>query len=125
MLGRRPLLVASASLVLTIGCGGQKNPPTVGNLMAPPDQTNEICVDPLPPDALVTIDGQAAPDRCSDVPSGAKVEIEVSAPGFVTQTREVLADGAAPIEVRLEPDGSIDVLEPVGNLMAPQPIDRR
>ena len=124
MFGGRPLLAASAGLVLTIGCGNRNAPPSVGNLMAPPDRPNEICVDPTPADATVSIAGRVTTDRCTVVTTEGPIRVEVSAPGYTTETLEVMPDGAEPITVTLVPAGlPPDILEPVGNLMAPQPLE--
>jgi hypothetical protein len=73
----KPLLVASAGLVVSIGCGNHHPP---GNLMAPPQV--QVCVDADPPEAQVMIDGVAVgSDGCRPEYAG-QVEITATAPGY-------------------------------------------
>jgi hypothetical protein len=131
----KPLLVASVGVAVALGCGGggalRDTTMVVGNLIAPPPMDGEVCVDRVPADATVTIDGEPATERCTVVNGYGPVSVEVSAPGFVTQTQDVLIDGVTEVQVMLEevaapkppPKDLPD--RPVGNLMPPPEIGDR
>ncbi|MCO4748378.1 MAG: hypothetical protein KC912_26525, partial [Proteobacteria bacterium] len=125
----KPLLVASVGVAVALGCGGGGktfDSVVVGNLIAPPPMDGEVCVDPTPADASVTIDGEAVTDRCTVVQGYGPVLVEVTAPGFIAQEREVLIDGVTEVEVTLaeepkpvkkpKPPPREPVAPPVGNL---------
>ena len=107
----KPLLVAKAAVLFTVGCGGEEAP--VGNLMAPPEE--RVCVEALPKAAEVKVNGKVLEQPCTMVYQGNKASIEVSAPGFITHTANPTIDGPLDLNIKLQRD------RPVGNLMPPQP----
>jgi hypothetical protein len=91
----RPLLVASAGLVLAVGC----HPAPRGNLMAPP--TVELCVTAEPAEAKVQVNGEDLPDGgCARVYQGA-VEISASAQGYQPLNEQLTVSGPTKHTVRL------------------------
>jgi hypothetical protein len=121
-----PLLIAGAGLFLGVGCSGavvSAPEQPVGNLMAPPQITAEICVDAVPADAKVVVNAVAASARCTPVTNweGSDVTVEVSAPGYETRVEHVnLAQALPPIKVELGPVAPPNI-PPIGNLMPPPP----
>lgn len=120
----RPLLVATVGVVMTAaGCNGAVAVPPPGNLMPPPMiQAGELCVDTVPEDALVTVDGVAVEPRCTTLGpdyEGRPVAVHVSAPGFVAKDETVPLGAKMAITVTLAPDAPLP--PPVGNLMPPPP----
>lgn len=121
-----PLLVASTGLAVALGCGGGSilphDSPPVGNLMAPPMVSGEVCVDVTPADAKVIIEGVETTDRCTSVETYGSFTIEVSAPGYAIETQVHGVEPEVELSITLnairEP-----VPRPVGNLMAPPPIE--
>ncbi|MEZ4316928.1 MAG: hypothetical protein R3F61_05480 [Myxococcota bacterium] len=116
-----PLLLATAGVVLAVGCGGnkQEGPVVTGNLMPPPKVHATVCVDKTPEDAVVRIDAEVASQRCTEIESYGSPTVSVSAPGYVTQEQipELVADEEITLTFALVPDEPIN--RPVGNLMAP------
>ena len=109
----RPLLLASG-VALAVSCGGkgkQEPEPPVGNLMAPPLIEPELCVDVVPEDATVTINGVPTSERCTPVQGreGDTVRVEVLLPGRAAVVRELELTGPP---------------RPVGNLMAPPELPK-
>ncbi len=121
----QPLLVASvgAAMAMTLGCSGGKTPEVevVGNLVAPPMVEGEVCIDVTPPEAAVTLDGQATTERCTTLESYGGVTVEASAPGYTTHTEVVQLSEKVELEVALQPEVAPPPPMPVGNLMPPQP----
>lgn len=106
-----PLLISAAGAIVTIGCGGggggsAEEPvrPPVGNLMPPPTVT--VCVTVDPPEATVTINGQAVDAQgCATVVDQGSTVIEADAEGYQVIAVEVPNDQLEPTyDLRLEPD---------------------
>ena len=134
----RPLLVATVGVMMT--AAGCKEPevayPPPGNLMPPPMvQGGELCVDTVPADAVVTVDGVVVDPRCTTIEPGVMsrpIAVHVSAPGYDAQDQSVPLEPKMAITVTLAPEGPplpppvgnlMPPPPPVGNLMAPPPID--
>ena len=92
--------------------------------MAPPMiQAGELCVDTVPADAVVTVDGVVVDPRCTTLGpdyDSRPVAVHVSAPGYVAQDQSVPLADKMTLTVTLEPAG-VPVLPPTGNLMPPPP----
>jgi hypothetical protein len=136
----RPLLVTAAGVAMTVGC---KDPEVIqppGNLMAPPRITGEVCVETVPADATITVNGTALlpPQHCAPVAEnyeGSAVAVHVEAPGYVPQDQTVYLAPKMTLSVTLAPDAPVIAPpgnlmpppelppQPVGNLIAPPPID--
>ncbi|TNE88367.1 MAG: hypothetical protein EP330_14885 [Deltaproteobacteria bacterium] len=105
-----PLLVASAGIGISLACGGSGGgrmgpPPPPGNLMPPPDsEMVSVCVDVLPADAVVRVDGVEEPSRCGERRAGRTVLVEVSAPGHQTHTESVSLTESRELVIRLDPE---------------------
>lgn len=118
----RPLLLATTTVVMVIGCGGviENEYPPPGNLMPPPEVTGELCIDVEPADAKVTVYGAHTiewTERCDIVTAYGNVSIKAEAPGYVTETVNQYLDEEgveAKVVLMAEP-----APPPVGNLVAP------
>lgn len=139
----RPLLVATATAAMVIGCGGgnKNQPPPPGNLMPPPTVEVEVCVDTVPEAAKVSI--QAASnvvfsERCAKVEAyqGSTGKLHVEAEGYLAEDRDVVLEGPkVELKVELTESKIPEIAEPpvgnlmpppeppVGNLMPPQEVD--
>lgn len=72
----------------------------------PPVAVGMVCVEAHPADAVITIAGQAATERCTTIEQThiSSVEVSVSAPGHKTHTTAVgLTGGTETVKVILEP----------------------
>ena len=109
-----PLLVVTTGATLAVGC--TRSAP-VGNIMAPVPM-NELCVDTIPPNATVLVNGQEATDRCTLLEEQRPTAtVQVSADNHMSQTTEVTIEGGTQdISITLAP------APPVGNLMPPQEV---
>lgn len=121
-----PLLVASAGVVLHIGCGHGKQPDNpMGNLMPPPIATATVCVDTVPESAEVRVNGVLLTQRCETFPQ-LSLQVVVEAPGFRASTQTLTVDPGATEELKvvLKPEEGPRKPEPVGNLMAPPRFEK-
>lgn len=119
----RPLLVASAGAAMSVGCGGlSREVPPVGNLVIPPEPVvGEVCVEVTPADATVSLNGEVVSARCGYVPAEGKLTVEVSAPGYLTETIEFVPGDPIdpdPVKVDLTPAPP----PPIGNLVPPPEV---
>ena len=122
----QPLLVATgaAGLAVSVGCGGHE-PPT-GNLMPPPTVQGEICVDRVPAEAVVTVDGAVVDPHCATIDryEGQVLTVHVSARGFIPQDQHVTMAEKMALQVVLDAAPFPEPPYPVGNLVEPPPMDR-
>lgn len=121
----KPLLLATSTI--SVACGGMLTdllvPAPVGNIVPPPPK---ICVQTDPADAVVTLNGQVAGAACTQISVElvpVSVQVEVSAPAYVTHRETVVMSSyREELVVMLE---AVDAAPPppVGNLIAPpEPI---
>jgi hypothetical protein len=93
----KPLLVASAGLIVAIG-GCNRKPP--GNLMAPPGNLMappavQVCFDIEPPDAKIVINGaEFADESCTQGYEGASLEITANHDGYAPYQSTYNVQGA-------------------------------
>ena len=120
----RPLLVATIGVALTAAsCNGPSAAvPPPGNLMPPPMiQAGELCVEVVPADAVITVDGKVVQPGCVTLPpdyESRPVAVHVSARGYVDQDQNVPLADKMSLKVTLEA-GGVPELPPMGNLMPP------
>ena len=124
-LAGRPLLQVTTGLALSLGCGGLLNMvdgeeyPPVGNIMPPPTL---LCVDTIPQDAEVFIDGDEVEERCTDIDYVQEIDVTVEAEGHITQTVTVpIQDDTTTVEIVLPSLADLPP-PPVGNIVAPPAI---
>lgn len=131
----KPLLLASTTVAIAVGCAGGSNPPIrTGNLMPPPMMKGEVCITVTPEDAAVTLDGMAVDEPCEAIESHGMVTVEATAPGHEPYSQSVELTEKVELTIALvpkppppPPPPPIDIPPPppppVGNLMPPPDID--
>ncbi len=117
-------MVASVGVGGSLACFGGNGPDSVpvGNLMPPP--ATELCIE-VEPDvagATVTLDGLARSEGCESTYAW-EPALAVTAPGYETHTETVQLHGSERVEVKVSLERAVPI--PVGNLMAPPPMDER
>lgn len=102
----------SPLLLLLGGCSLGMEPPPVDGRVEPPHHgpplsAGRVCVDVDQAEAQVVVNGAVATERCVDTVQsyGPSVVVEVTKPGFQTETQEVSLLRSSPIEldIRMRP----------------------